>query len=350
MNQPSGSVSTGNLRPSSGHHGPGAPAGHFPVADHRLAAHEHVADAQRELHGILEGGPVGDACGVEHDEVGAEALRAPGRGRRSRTRPPPATSSCGPLPRGTARPARGRSGRGRADRCRRRAGAAGRPSRPSVQTFTNGRRRNRSTTASSWENETMATPMRSSRSRSKAASNGSLPRTRATSASVFPSHSGCRPEAMSATTIPSGPLHFQKLSQSAGAGSAICVVMRLRASGSPRRASVASVAAVVSPGRQDRAQQRAARDVGVLVGGEAQAGAAALLQAPAPLRPRGASSRAPRPSGGRRARDNPTPARPGSSRPGPRGCGRSRCACGPRGDGSTSARTRPSAISSSVSA
>ena len=110
-----------------------------------------------------------------------------------------------------------------------------------MHAFTQGSARKRRTTASSCENETIATPIRSSSSRSNAASNGSLPHARAASASGLPSRSAWRPDGTSAITMPSGPLHFQKLSQSDGDGSAICARMRARCAGSARRASVASV-------------------------------------------------------------------------------------------------------------
>src|SRR5688572_11924050 len=72
VNQPWGSVSTGMAsllydlaRPRAGEGGP---------ADDRLAPHQHVADAHRELHRVLEGGAVGHRVRVEHDDVGALSL------------------------------------------------------------------------------------------------------------------------------------------------------------------------------------------------------------------------------------------------------------------------------------
>jgi hypothetical protein len=89
----------------------------------------------------------------------------------------PATSACGPPPRAAARARRARSGRGCAVRPVR-ARVRPPPSRPSVHAFTQGSCRKRRTTASSCENETMATPIALSSSRSNAASNGSLPHAR----------------------------------------------------------------------------------------------------------------------------------------------------------------------------
>jgi hypothetical protein len=73
---------------------------------------------------------------------------------------------------------------------------------------------------------------------------------------------------MSETMIPSGPLQLQKLSQSAGPGSAA----HARAGRGVAQACQRRLRpSVVRPRREDGPEQGAARDVGILVGGEAKA-------------------------------------------------------------------------------
>src|SRR5688572_27526436 len=69
VNHPWGSVSTGMT--ALLYDLAGARAGQGAVPDHGLPAHQHVADALRVLHRVLEGGPVRDRRLVQHDDVGA---------------------------------------------------------------------------------------------------------------------------------------------------------------------------------------------------------------------------------------------------------------------------------------
>ena len=218
----------------------------------------------------------------KHHEVGAQALRhqpavGEAEGLRGLRRHLAHRLLEGQRPR-----ARARSGRGCADRCRRRAGAAGRRAGRRCRRSRRAGRRKRSTTASSCENEIMATPMRSSQEQVE----GGLERVLAPGRArprpgVLPSHSGM---AAGRDVGDDDALRARSTSRSCPSPrardrpSARAAARAPR--GSRRRPQRGLGAAVVRPRRQDRAQQRAARDVGVLVGGEAQA----LARAPASRR------------------------------------------------------------------
>ena len=87
------------------------------------AVDDHRGDALRVVMGIAEGGPVGDGCRVEQDEVGDGVSRRSCRDPTGRKRRREGPSSCGPRSRARADRRRVRSGRARAGRCRSCGGA-----------------------------------------------------------------------------------------------------------------------------------------------------------------------------------------------------------------------------------